>query len=47
MIVTGTCLNRSLPDLMSSQQKVYFFAMHLLFNIFISFIIVNGLNKQV
>ena len=45
MIATGTCLNMSLPNLISSYQKVYFFAMYLLFDTYISFIIVNGLNK--
>ena len=47
MIATGTCPNMSLPDLISFYQKVYFFAMYLLFDTYISFIIANGLNKQV
>ena len=46
MIATGTYLNMSLPDIISSYQKVYFFAMYISFDTHISFIIVNGLNKQ-
>ena len=34
MIATGTCPNMSLPDLISFYQKVYFFAMYLLFDIY-------------
>ena len=46
MIALGTCLNMSLPDLISSYQKYIIFAVYLLFDTYISFIIVNGLNKQ-
>ena len=31
MIVTGPCLDMSLPEHISSYKKVYFFAMYLLF----------------
>ena len=46
MIATETCLSLSLPDLISSYQKVYFYVMYILLDTHISFIIVNGLNKQ-